>query len=117
MAAAGTFAALSFVFSSPLIAAVILIEASGIGGPRLPLILLPGLLAAGIGSLVSIGMGSFTGLSSSAYALDALPLSKFGAHHIGNFAWTIVLAIAIAAGTRVIMSGGLKTYRIATRDH
>ena len=59
--AAGSFAALSFIFASPLIAAVILIEAGGIGGPRLPLILLPGLMAAGIGSLVSLGMGSFTG--------------------------------------------------------
>ncbi len=115
VAAAGTFAALSFIFASPLIAAVILIEATGIGGPRLPLILLPGLLAAGIGSLVSIGMGSFTGLSSSAYALDALPLSKFGPLHIGNFGWTIVLGIVVAAGTRLIMSGGLKTFRIA--DH
>ena len=60
VAAAGSFAALSFIFDSPLIAAVILIEATGIGGPRLPLLLLPGLLAAGIGTLVSIGMGSFT---------------------------------------------------------
>ena len=65
IAAAGSFAALSFIFASPLIAAVILIEAAGIGGPRLPLILLPGLMAAGIGTLVSLGMGSFTGLSSS----------------------------------------------------
>ena len=47
VAAAGTFAALSLIFASPLIAAVILIEATGLGGPRLPLILLPGLLAAG----------------------------------------------------------------------
>src|SRR5581483_5130122 len=49
VAAAGAFAAVSFVFSSPLIAAVLLIEAAGIGGAQLPLILLPGLLAAGIG--------------------------------------------------------------------
>ena len=55
VAAAGSFAAVSFVFSSPLIAAVILIEATGIGGPRMRLVLLPGLLAAGIGSLISIG--------------------------------------------------------------
>jgi H+/Cl- antiporter ClcA len=55
VAAAGSFAALSFVFASPLIAAVILIEATGIGGPRLRVVLLPGLLAAEIGSLVSIG--------------------------------------------------------------
>src|SRR5919201_1956468 len=50
IAAAGTFAALSLIFASPLIAAVILIEAAGIGGARLTLILIPGLVAAGIGS-------------------------------------------------------------------
>src|SRR3954453_6404560 len=51
LAAAGMFAALSLIFSSPLIAAVLLIEAAGIGGDRLPLVLIPGLLAAAIGSL------------------------------------------------------------------
>jgi H+/Cl- antiporter ClcA len=114
VAAAGSFAAVSFVFSSPLIAAVILIEASGIGGARLPLILVPGLLAAGIGSLVSLGLGSFTGLSTSAYALDALPLPHFGHPDLGNFGWTIALAIAVAAGAAVIMRGGLATYRIVS---
>jgi H+/Cl- antiporter ClcA len=115
VAAAGSFAAVSFVFSSPLIAAVILIEATGIGGPRLRVILLPGLLAAGIGSLVSIGMGSFTGLSSSAYALSALPLPAFHDPHVGNFGWTIVLGILVAAGGQLIMRGGLDTYRIVKR--
>ena len=115
VAASGTFAALSFVFSSPLIAAVILIEATGIGGPRLRLILLPGLLAAGIGSLVSIGMGSFTGLSTSAYALAALPLPVFGEPHLGNFGWTIVLGILVAAGGQLIMRSGLDVFRIVKR--
>jgi H+/Cl- antiporter ClcA len=111
VAAAGTFAALSFVFSSPLIAAVILIEAAGFGGARLRLVLVPGMLAAAIGSLVSIGMGSFTGLSSSAYALSSLPLAPFGHPHVGNFAWTIALSLAIAVGSHVIIRGGLTTYR------
>ncbi len=35
IAAAGSFSALVFIFTSPLIAAVILIEATGLGGPRL----------------------------------------------------------------------------------
>jgi H+/Cl- antiporter ClcA len=113
--AAGSFAALSFIFASPLIAAVILIEASGIGGPRLPLILLPGLLAAGIGTLVSIGMGSFTGLSSSAYALGPLDLPHFGHPTIGQFGWTIAIAIAIAVVTRAIMLGGLGTYGVVAK--
>ena len=114
VAAAGSFAAVSFVFSSPLIAAVILIEASGIGGARLPLLLVPGLLAAGIGSLVSLGMGSFTGLSTSAYALSALSLPSFPRPDAGNFAWSIALAIAIAAGAHVIMRGGKRTYRLVS---
>jgi H+/Cl- antiporter ClcA len=113
--AAGSFAALSFIFNSPLIAAVILIEATGIGGPRLPLVLVPGLLSAGIGSLVSIGMGSFTGLSSSAYALGPLPLPRFGHPDIAQFGWTIALAIVVAVLTRVVMVGGLRTHRVVMR--
>ncbi len=115
VAGAGSFAALSFIFASPLIAAVILIEATGIGGPRLPLILIPGLLAAGIGTLVSVGMGSFTGLSSSAYALGPLTLPHFGHPTAGQFGWTIVLAIVVAIVARATMLGGLRTYGVVSR--
>ena len=102
LAASATFAALSLIFGSPLIAAIILIEVTGLGGPRLTTILIPGLLAAGIGSLVSIGMGSFTGLSSSAYALDPFTLPAFNQPDIVDFLWTIPLAAVIALGTAVI---------------
>jgi H+/Cl- antiporter ClcA len=111
--AAGSFAALSFVFSSPIIAAVILIEATGLGRSRLPIILIPGLVGAAIGSLVSIGMGSFTGLSTSAYALSALPLPVFHHPTVGNFAWTIVLGLAVAVIAFLIRTGGLWTHRLA----
>jgi H+/Cl- antiporter ClcA len=102
LAASATFAALSLIFGSPLIAAIILIEVTGLGGQRLTTILIPGLLAAGIGSLVSIGMGSFTGLSSSAYALDPFTLPAFDKPDFVDFLWTIPLAAAIALGTAVI---------------
>ena len=36
LAASGTFAAVSLIFDSPLVAAVILIEATGLGGPKPP---------------------------------------------------------------------------------
>jgi len=112
IAAAGSFAALSLIFNSPIIAAIILIEATGLGGVQLPLVLLPGLIAAGIGSLVSIGMGSFTGLSTSAYSLGALPLPEFARPDFGQFAWTIALALAVAVGAHLIMRGGLTTYAL-----
>jgi H+/Cl- antiporter ClcA len=114
VAAAGSFAAVSFLFESPLIAAVIMIEATGLGGPKLRLVLLPGLLAAGIGTLVSIGMGSWTGLSTSAYALGSVSLPAFARPDIADFGWTIALAIAIAAVTAVILRGGRATERVAT---
>jgi H+/Cl- antiporter ClcA len=113
VAAAGSFAAVSFIFQSPMIAAVLMIEVLGIGGARLQLVIIPGLLGAGIGSLVSLGMGSFTGLSTSAFALPSLQLPAFAHPHVGNFAWTIALAIAIGAVTQLIMRGGIETYRIA----
>jgi H+/Cl- antiporter ClcA len=116
VAAAGAFSAVSFIFDSPLIAAVLLIEVTAVGGARMRVILVPGLLAAGIGSLVSIGMGSFTGLSSKDFALGPVPLTT--APHIkpGEFAWTIALAIAIGIVANVIRRGGLLTYRHIPRD-
>src|SRR4051794_24603084 len=50
LAATGSFAAVAMIFDSPIVAAVLLIEAAGLGGATLPLILLPGLLGSGIGS-------------------------------------------------------------------
>jgi H+/Cl- antiporter ClcA len=110
--AAGSFAAIAFLFSSPIIAAVVVIEATGLGRARLPLILLPGLTGAAIGSLISIGMGSFTGLSTAAYALGALPLPAFHHPTIGNFGWSIALALAIAVVAHLIRTGGLRAERI-----
>jgi len=97
VAASGTFAAISFLFGSPVIAAVLLIEATGIGGSRLRLVLLPGLLAAGIGSLVSIGVGSWTGVDTSDISLEPLSLPSFPQPEIVDFLWTVPLAAVVAA--------------------
>jgi chloride channel protein, CIC family len=115
VAAAGSFSALSFIFTSPLIAAVILIEATGLGGPKLRVVLIPGLLAAGIGTLVSLGMGHFTGLSTSAYALGPLSLSTAPHLKVAEFGWTIPLAIAVGVVTSFVMRGGLLTHRLVSR--
>ncbi len=104
VAASGTFAALSFLFGSPLIAAVILIEAAGLGGRRLPLVLVPGLLAAGIGSLVSIGMGHWTGVDTSDISLGTLPVPEYPRPGAIDFLWTLPMAAAIAVGVFVIFS-------------
>jgi H+/Cl- antiporter ClcA len=110
LAAAGTFAAASFLFQSPIIAAVIMIEVVGLGGPKLTLVLLPGLLAAGIGALVSLGMGSWTGLSTSAYALGSIQsLARFARPDIVDFGWTIALALAVALACVLMVNGGRRS--------
>ena len=107
IAGAASFAAMSSLFGSPIVGAVIIIEAAGLGGATLPVILLPGLLAAGVGSLVFIGMGSLTGLSSSAYAIAPLSLPKYHAPTLSAFGWTIVLAAVVAVGIFAIARIGL----------
>jgi H+/Cl- antiporter ClcA len=115
IAASATFAAVSFLFGSPIIAAVLLIEATGIGGGRLPLVLVPGLLASGIGSLVWIGLGSSTGLNTSDIAFSALKLPSFAEPSVGDFGWTIALAIAVAVVTWVIFVLAREVVRVAER--
>lgn len=114
LATSSTFAAVSFLFGSPIIAAVILIEAAGLGGSRMPLVLIPGLLAAGIGSLVSIGLGSLTGLSTADISLSPLHLPAFARPEFVDFLWTIALAAAIAVVTFAIFRLAREAQRIAT---
>jgi H+/Cl- antiporter ClcA len=115
LGAAAAFAALAFLFGSPIIAAVILIEATGLGGPRLPVVLVPGLLASGIGSLVWIGLGSVTGLSTSNIALTALELPDYPRPDVVDFGWTILLAAGVAVVTFVIFRLAKETQGPATR--
>jgi len=94
--ASAGFAALATIFGSPVVGAVIIIEAAGLGGSTLPVILLPGLLAAGIGSLVFVGIGSLTGLSTNAFALPPINLPAYPTPQFADFLWTVALSLAAA---------------------
>ena len=114
MGISATFAAVSFLFGSPIIAAVLLIEAARIGGSQMSLVLIPGLTAAGVGSLTEIGMGSWTGLDTSNISISGVQLASFGRPDVADFGWTILLAAAIAVGTWVIFRLGRGSLRLAT---
>lgn len=111
MAAAGAFAAVSSIFGSPVIGAVLIIEAAGLGGAMMSLVLLPGLVAAGIGSLVFVGLGSWSGFSTAAWSLSPFPLPPYGGPGWGDFAWTLLLAVA----TAVITFGVMELARLVLR--
>jgi chloride channel protein, CIC family len=115
LGAAGSFAAISVIFGSPITAAVLVIEASGLGGATLPLILIPGLMAAGIGSLVFIGMAHATGLSTAAYALVPLQLPAFAHPTWSEIGWTIAFGIAGALVVYVVRRFGVRVARLVPR--
>lgn len=115
LAAAASFAAISSLFGSPVIGAIIIIEAAGLGGAMLPVILLPGLLAAGIGSLVFVGMGSLSGLSRTAYSIAPLKLPAETAPTPGVFLWVVVLSAVAAVVIVLIVRLGHIVQRLAHR--
>ncbi len=94
VAAAGSFAAISTLFGSPLIGAFLLMEASGLAGATLELVLLPGLLAAGVGSLIFIGLGAQTGLGTFSLALPNLP--HVSTPNLAEFGWALVIGLTAA---------------------
>jgi H+/Cl- antiporter ClcA len=94
LASAGSFAAISTLLGSPIAGAFLLMEAAGLGGPMLGLVLVPGLLAAGIGSLIFVGLDAWTGLGTFSLAIPGLP--HFGRPTVAEFGWAIVIGVAAA---------------------
>ncbi|HET6503518.1 MAG TPA: chloride channel protein [Amycolatopsis sp.] len=94
VAAAGSFAALSTLLGSPLIGAFLLMEATGLGGATLGLVLVPGLLASGIGSLIFIGLDAVSGLGRVSLTLPGLP--PFDRPTVAEFGWALAIGVAAA---------------------
>ena len=94
VAAAGSFAAVSTLLGSPIIGAFLLMEASGLGGPTMEVVLVPGLLAAGVGSLVFVGLNAWTGLGTFSLVIPNLP--HFARPDVAEFGWAIGIGLAAA---------------------
>ncbi|MFF3402196.1 chloride channel protein [Streptomyces sp. NPDC002659] len=92
---AGSTTAISTILGGPLVAAVMMVEAAGLGGPQLVLLLLPCLLASGVGALVFTGFGQWTGLATGALTLPEVPPDA--SPDAGDFLWGIPVAVLIAA--------------------
>ncbi|HEY4626785.1 MAG TPA: chloride channel protein, partial [Blastococcus sp.] len=92
------------LFGSPLAGAFLLMEAAGIGGPMLRPILLPGLLASGVGSLVFIGLDAWTGRGTFSLTIPDLP--SFARPDLAQFAWAVVIGVAAAGLVTVVRRVG-----------
>jgi H+/Cl- antiporter ClcA len=107
---AGSFAAIAALLGSPLLGAFLLMEVIGIGGPAATVVLLPGLLAAGIGALVFIGIGTTTGVGSVSLAVPNLP--PFAHPNAAEFAWALAIGVAAA-----VVGTAIRRFALYLRPH
>jgi H+/Cl- antiporter ClcA len=110
LAGAGSFAAISTLFGSPLLGAFLLMEASGLGGPVMGLVLVPGLLSAGIGYLVFVGLNSWTGFGTFTLAIPHLP--HFPSPDVAEFGWAFVIGLAA-----VLLGGAVRWFALFAQSH
>ena len=109
----GSFAAISTLLGSPLPGAFLLMEAAGLGGPMLGLVLVPGLLAAGLGTLIFIGLDSLTGLGPVSLAIPDLP--PVARPYLSEFVWALLIGLLAAAFGSAIRRVGLRLKPVAER--
>lgn len=106
--AAGSFAAVSTLLGSPIVGAFLLLEAAGLGGAIAGVLLLPGLLAAGIGALLFTGLGHWTGFGTLALAVPHIPHA--GSPDAAEFGWAVAIGMAAAVG-----GAGIRRLAVAAR--
>jgi len=111
--AAGSFAALSTLLVNPLVGAFLLLEAAGIGGGMISVVLAPGLLAAGIGALIFIGLDNLTGFGTFALAIPHIPAAHTPTG--GEFLWAVGIGLAAAVVGTAIRRIGLQLQPVADR--
>ncbi|MEU5953666.1 chloride channel protein [Streptomyces sp. NPDC047525] len=104
LGAAGAAAAIAAIFGNPLVAAVLLIEVAGVGGPRLFAVMLPALLSSGVGALVFTGFGRWTGLDTGSLGLK-LP-GPSPRLDVGDVLWSLLMGVAIAVVMHLVMTTG-----------
>jgi H+/Cl- antiporter ClcA len=94
--AAGSFAAISTLLGNPLVAAFLMLEIAGAaqGGPLLTPTLVPGVLAAGVGTLIFVGLDSWTGFGTFSLAIPDIP--PFHSPTGVEFLWAIVIGVLAA---------------------
>jgi H+/Cl- antiporter ClcA len=110
IAATGSFAAISTLLGNPLAGALLLLEASGLGGPMATIVLIPGLVGAGIGSLIFLGLDSLTGYGTFSLAIPDLPPAPHP--DVAQFGWALAIGVAAA-----LVSYGIRWLALFLRPH
>jgi H+/Cl- antiporter ClcA len=101
IAAAGSFAAVSALLGSPITGAFLMMEVAGLGGAMVSVVLAPGLIAAGVGVLVFVGLDRWTGLGTFSLAVPDIP--SFTTPTGAELLWAVGFGLAGA-----VLGAGIK---------
>ncbi len=92
IAATGSFAAVSTLLGSPIVGAFLLMEVTGVAGATESVVLVPGLLGAGLGALIFTGLDRLTGHGTFSLAIPDLPAA--GRPTFSELGWALVVGLA-----------------------
>lgn len=107
--ATGSFAAIGTLLGSPLAGAFLLMEAAGLAGSMLELVLIPGLLASAVGALIFVGLDSWTGFGTFSLTVPQLPGAQ--SPDVAQFGWAFGIGVAAA-----LLGWGLRKAAVILRS-
>jgi H+/Cl- antiporter ClcA len=112
ISATGSAVAISAIFGNPLVAAIFFLELVGLARRRALLLLLPVLLASGIGAIVFVGLGDWTGLTIGSLGIPDLTPEML---RVEDLLWTLPIAAVVGLVTLFIFRLGGPVAALATR--
>ncbi len=112
-ASAGLFASISALFGNPLLAALLVLEVVGATALAAPLtvVVLPGLLAAGLGYVVFTGVGDWAGIAPTSLTIDGL--SAYPTLRLADVLWAVVIGVAMAVVGFAVRGIAARTHALA----
>jgi H+/Cl- antiporter ClcA len=98
LANAGSFSAISALFGGPIVGGLMMLEGGLAMGEALLPVLIPGFVAAAIGYVLFVGLGSWGGLSSQGLTIANLP------PYNGTHVLDLLLAIAVGVLAALVIT-------------
>ena len=93
LAVAGSAAAIATIFGNPVVGAVLMLEVVGFAGTQVLLVMLPAVLASGVGALVFTGLGDWSGFDAPSLTIPGLQAASLDA---ADLLWAVPIAVGIA---------------------
>jgi H+/Cl- antiporter ClcA len=100
----GSAAAVAAIFGNPVVGAVLLLEVVALARQPLLTVMVPCLVASGVGGLVFTGLGRWTGIEVGALSIPGLPAPR--SPDAGDLLWAVPVAAVVSLGAHAALRLG-----------